>query len=222
MSIPVLHEDNHVLVVDKPANIPCQEDASGDPDMLTLLKADLKVRHDKPGNVFLGLVHRLDRPTSGVMVFAKTSKAASRLSEQVRQRLMSKYYTVVVEGAVAPSEGVFTDYLVKDGRTNRVRVCEATVADAKHAELTYEVLAHDKGVSLVRVNLVTGRSHQIRVQFASRNAPVWGDHRYGSGTGKQQLALHASSLSFDHPTTKERMMFEATLPERVPFGMLRS
>ena len=217
MTVPVLFEDNHLLVINKPVNVPCQEDASGDLDLLNLLKADLKERHAKPGNVFLGLVHRLDRPTSGVMVFAKTSKAASRLSDQVRRHVFDKRYLVVVEGRLPSSGGRLEDYLHKDSATNQVWVCSADDPGARDAALEYEILETGKQGTLVAVQLFTGRSHQIRVQFASRDCPVWGDHRYGSGSGGQQLALHASRLSLEHPTTKDALSFDAPFPERVPF-----
>lgn len=220
-AIEVLYEDNHVLVVVKPVNVPTQEDSSGDPDLLSLLKADLKVRHNKPGNVFLGLVHRLDRPVGGVMVFAKTSKAASRLSDQVRTHRLDKTYTAVVHGFVSPAEGRLRDYLLKDKRTNTVRTVSQNVDGAKEALLEYKVLDQQKGFSLIQVHLITGRSHQIRVQWAAQGHPLYGDQRYGQESAQpgQQIALWASELAFDHPTQKNRLSFHSSPPPLPPWNL---
>jgi len=211
--INILYEDNHLLVVEKPVNIPVQEDNSHDLDFLSILKVDLKRRYQKPGNVYLGLVHRLDRPVGGVMVFAKTSKAASRLSEQVRNHHFQKVYHAVVMGKLE-SCGHFEDYLLKDSRKNIVKVNR----QGKLAILDYELVSTKENMSLVKVYLKTGRSHQIRVQFSSRNHPLYGDQRYNkNATSGEQIALFASSLSFLHPITKERLTFTLDLPNRKPF-----
>ena len=208
----ILYEDNHVLVCIKPFNVPSQEDASGDEDMLTLLKAYLKEKYQKPGNVYLGLVHRLDRPAGGVMVFAKTSKAASRLSEQVRTGKLDKEYTLCCAKPPQPLSGTMEDYLVKDNAHNTVRTCAKNTPGAKIARLAYQTLkTRADGTALVQVSLFTGRSHQIRVQFASRGCPLLGDARYGAGG--QQLALWSTRLAFDHPTTKERLAFSSPPPK---------
>ena len=208
--INVIYEDNHLLVVEKKINIPTQADDSHDMDLLTLLKEDLKKRYHKPGNVYLGLVHRLDRPVGGVMVFAKTSKAASRLSEQVRNHQLEKTYHAVVHGDLA-SHGHFEDFLLKDSKTNMVVVNPK----GKHAILDYEVVAMKNSWSLVKIQLKTGRSHQIRVQFASRNHPLYGDQRYNKDAKPgQQIALFASRLSFYHPIHHEKLTFELPLPQR--------
>jgi len=211
----ILYEDNHVLVAVKPKGIPVQGDASGDPDLLSLLKEYIKEKYKKPGAVYLGLVHRLDRPVGGVMVFARTSKAAARLSEQVRTGLMGKDYLCVVQGA--PQSGTWRDFLVKDGRTNTSRVASPSDEGAKEAILTEEPVASRDGLTLCRVELKTGRSHQIRVQFSSRGFPLWGDARYNP-TAKpgQDIALFAWRLTFNHPTTKERLTF-SVLPEGRPW-----
>ncbi|WP_010273706.1 RluA family pseudouridine synthase [Paenibacillus senegalensis] len=223
-AIEVLYEDNHILVIVKPVNIPTQEDSSGDPDLLSLLKADLKIRHNKPGNVFLGLVHRLDRPVGGVMVFAKTSKAASRLSDQVRTRLLDKTYTAVVHGSVTPSQGRLKHYLLKDNRTNTVRAVSSHTSGAKEALLDYTLLDQREGLSLIKVNLITGRPHQIRVQWATQGHPLYGDQRYGQRLAKpgQQIALWASELAFDHPTQKTRLSFRSSPPQRAPWTLWAS
>ncbi|MBQ9941810.1 MAG: RluA family pseudouridine synthase [Christensenellaceae bacterium] len=213
MTPRILYEDNHLLVAVKPHMLPSQADSSGDEDMLTRLKAYVKEKYNKPGEVYLGLVHRLDRPTGGVMVFARTSKAAARLSQQIRTNQMQKTYLAVVNGR-PPKEGQLEDWLVKDVKTNTVRV--GTPAEGKHALLSYRVLEQQADKSLVEVQLHTGRSHQIRVQFASRGWPLLGDARYGKAEGRH-LALFAWKLELTHPTKKESMVFTA-LPGDEHFG----
>jgi 23S rRNA pseudouridine1911/1915/1917 synthase len=210
----VLFEDNHIIVVEKMVNIPSQADKTGDIDMLTIIKDYLKEKYNKPGNVYLGLVHRLDRPVGGVMVFAKTSKAAGRLSEQVRVKDFQKKYLVVVNGKLEKDKGTFEDYLLKNERANMSRVVDEKTKNAKLASLDYEVLKYNEEINLsvVKVNLHTGRHHQIRVQFSSRNHSIYGDQKYGGRGHGKQIALWAYSLSFLHPITKERMEFKV-LPE---------
>ncbi len=218
----VIYEDNHLLVVEKPVNIPVQADNSQDPDLLTILKDYLKEKYQKPGNVYLGLVHRLDRPVGGVMVFAKTSKAASRLSEQVRKNEINKTYTAVVCHKMEKEEDRFLDYMVKDSKTNTSKVVSKNAKDAKEARLNYRLLDYKNDLSLVEIYLETGRSHQIRVQFSSRNHPLWGDQRYNKNAKVgQQIALFASRLEFIHPTTKEKMVFQLVLPNTAPFNQFQ-
>ncbi|MEV2282409.1 RNA pseudouridine synthase [Paenibacillus larvae] len=218
-SIPVLFEDNHLLVVEKPVNMPTQEDSSRDPDLLSVLKADLKHRYGKPGNVYLGLIHRLDRPVGGVMVFAKTSKAASRISDAVRTRAFDKTYLAVVHGKPADPQGTLRHHLWKDTRTNTALVVRPGAEGAKEAILDYRVLGHAEGLSLVQVKLHTGRPHQIRVQLAAIGCPLYGDQRYGAGRNKpgQQLALWSALLAFSHPTLKEPLRFTAAPPDTYPW-----
>ena len=215
--INIIYEDNHLLVVEKPINVPVQADKSGDEDLLTMLKKYLKEKYNKPGDVYLGLVHRLDRPVGGVMVFAKTSKAASRLSKQVQKHEFKKIYMAVIEGKVSES-GTFKDKLKKDEKTNITRVSE----DGKEAELSYNLIGFVNNLSLVRISLKTGRSHQIRVQFASRKIPLYGDQKYNPNAVKDHIALFASKLEFKHPITKEVMSFELPLPERYPFTLFKA
>ena len=215
--INIIYEDNHLLVVEKPINVPVQGDKSGDEDLLTMLKKYLKEKYNKPGDVYLGLVHRLDRPVGGVMVFAKTSKAAKRLSKQVQKHEMKKIYMAVIEGKVSDS-GTFIDKLKKDEKTNITKVSD----DGKEAELSYDLIGFINNLSLVRISLKTGRSHQIRVQFASRKIPLYGDQKYNPNAVKDQIALFASKLEFKHPVTKEIMSFELPLPERYPFTLFKS
>lgn len=220
--IKILYEDNHLLVVEKPSNLPVMEDDSKDEDLLTLLKKDLKERYNKPGDVYLGLVHRLDRPVGGVMVFAKTSKAASRLSAQVSSHeLFQKEYHAVVTGTVKHSD-TLEDDLLKDHRTNTVKTVKKGTPGAKHAILDYEWIDTVDQLNLVKINLKTGRSHQIRVQFSSRNMALWGDQRYNrQSKAGQQIALWATKLTLIHPTTKEVMSFTSELPDRAPFKQFR-
>ena len=209
----VLHEDNHIIVVLKPQNIPSCEDVTEDRDMLTLVKEHIRQREGKTGNVYVGLVHRLDRPTGGVMVFAKSSKAASRLSEQMKTGDFEKRYFAVLVGSPKEKKATITDYLKKNPINNMVYVCPQTVEGAKFAELEYNVVEEKGGLSLAEVKLHTGRTHQIRVQMASRGTPVYGDMRYGGANAKKgKLALWATSLSFTHPVSKERMCFKIQPP----------
>lgn len=202
--INIIYEDNHLLIVEKPINIPVQADSSHDLDFLTILKAFIKKRDNKPGNVYLGLIHRLDRPVGGVMVFAKTSKCASRLSEQVRERILKKEYYAIVEGKLEKI-GELKDYLLKNSKNNTVYVDKK----GKEAILEYNLLEYKNGLSLVNINLKTGRSHQIRVQFSSRNHPLYGDQRYNKNAiPGQQIALFAHSLTLNHPITKEQLKFD--------------
>lgn len=205
MRLTVLYEDNHVIVVVKPVNVPVQADESGDPDLLTEVKQYIAEKYHKPGNVYLGLVHRLDRPVGGVMVFARTGKAASRLTESFRAHTTRKIYLAVAEGAF-PAE-TYRDYLLKDEKTRMVSAVSETVPGAKYAELDTFPLRMADGLTLTRVTLKTGRSHQIRVQHAARRHPLWGDNRYGNGKPGQQIALWAASLTFEHPTTHENLTF---------------
>ena len=217
--VAILHEDNSVLVVVKPQNIPSQADSSGDLDLLSLLKQYIKDKYDKPGNVYLGLVHRLDRPTGGVMVFAKNSKSAERLSKQIVDGEMSKNYLTTVLGAPKERKGTLVNYLKKNALTNTVYVATFGDHNAKRAELSYEILETQQDVSLIKVQLGTGRSHQIRVQFSAIGCPVFGDVRYGGDllAKGSNLALWAYRLEFNHPVSHERMVFVAYPPEAQPW-----
>ncbi len=214
--IIILHEDNHILVVLKPQNMPCCEDSSKDKDLLTLLKQMIKERDNKPGNVYLGLVHRLDRPTGGIMVYAKTSKAAERLSEQLRNGDFEKKYYAVLVGILPKKQQVLTNYLKKNPINNMVYVCGQTVEGAKFAELEYKVIEEKANLSMTEITLHTGRTHQIRVQTSNLGYPIYGDMRYGGENAvKGNLALFATSLSFTHPVTKERLVFKVEPPKHL-------
>ena len=219
--VNVIYEDNHLLVVLKPYGVPSQADESGDEDMLTLCKSYIGKKYNKPGNVYLGLVHRLDRPTSGVMVFARTSKAAARISKQIQSGAFEKTYLAVLTGALPQSEGTLWHYLTKDEKTHIAHVSDKPSPDAKKAGLEYTVLDSRDGLQLVRIKLLTGRFHQIRAQFAALGASVYGDMKYGARDIKAPLALFACDVSLDHPTTGERLCFSAS-PNFHPFTLFSS
>lgn len=214
--LKILYEDNHIIVVVKKAGIPVQEDKTGDLDMLTIIKAYLKEKYNKPGNVYLGLVHRLDRMVGGVMVFAKTSKAASRISEYIRQKNVKKRYLAIVNGKLPVSQEPIElkNYLVKNERLNMSKVVTKDTKGAKEAILEYKVLKNfmfnDKMYSLVDIDLHTGRHHQIRLQFSNIGHSLYGDIKYGQKINKvgQNLALFSYYLSFFHPTKDEYLEFK--------------
>ena len=215
--INIIYEDNHILVVEKKPNIPVCEDESKDLDLLTMLKQYIKEKYNKPGNVYLGLVHRLDRPTGGVMVFAKTSKAAARLSKEIQDKKFKKTYYAVVEGKPNKT-GRLEDKLLKDSKTNIVRVDK----NGKEAILDYELINYKENYSLVKIDLKTGRSHQIRVQFSSRNYPLYGDQKYNKNSKVGgQLALFAKKIEFIHPITLETLTFEIDLPNTKPWNLFK-
>ncbi len=209
---PVFHADNHLLVVYKPAGLLVQGDDSGDVCLLDLARGWVKQRYQKPGNVFLGLVHRLDRPVAGVMMFARTSKAAARLSAALRSRDTRKCYWAVLEGRPPAPAGVLADHIEREGRTSRIVL--GRTSNSREARLSYRVLATDSGRSLVAVELETGRRHQIRLQFAHCGCPIVGDVRYGAFAPMpaRQIALFSKELSVAHPTRKETLTFISPLP----------
>ena len=205
--INIVYEDNHVIVAVKPPNMLSQADKTKDADMLSQVKEYIKIKYNKPGNVYVGLVHRLDRPVGGLMVFARTSKAAARLSAQMREHEMGREYLCVTEGQVK-DKFTLINYLIQNERMNRVMVCDADERGAQEAILHGHCLARKNGTSLCSLRLETGRKHQIRVQMKEMGAPLWGDHRYGHGIPGQQIALWGYKLTFEHPTTKNIMTFQ--------------
>ncbi|MGN0776654.1 MAG: RluA family pseudouridine synthase [Candidatus Ventricola sp.] len=209
--IRIVYEDNHLLVVVKPPNMPTQADVSGDPDLHSTMKQYIAEKYNKPGAVYLGLVHRLDRPVGGLVVLARTSKAADRLSAQVREKTLARQYVAAVRGST-PGHMELNDWLLKDERTNTVRAVAAGTPGAKDARLVYEKAGEADGLSLIRVKLFTGRSHQIRVQTSHSGFPIWGDARYGAGKPGEQIALWGAHLGLVHPTKKEEMQFTAMPP----------
>lgn len=221
MNIPILFEDNHLLVVEKHVNIPVQEDSSKDKDLLTILKDDIKVRYKKPGDAFLGLVHRLDRPVGGVIAFAKTSKAASRLSNNMRLNKFDREYLAIVRGVPEENKGLLEHYLFKDTNKNKVHAVSKNHKQAKKAILEYEHINSNDGLSLLKVKLHTGRSHQIRVQLAESGMPLYGDQKYGQDVNRpgQQIALWAHTLEFPHTTTKELILSTSKPPNEYPWNL---
>lgn len=211
--LTVLYEDNHCLAVSKPARLLTMGDATGEPTLLDLAKDYVRERYAKPGAVFLGVVHRLDRPVSGVVLFARTSKAAARLSEQFRDRTVEKVYRAVVEGTPPEHEAVLQDWLWKDPGRNVTQVVREGTPGGQSAALVVRRLRASGGRSLVEVRPVTGRSHQIRVQLSHRGWPILGDGKYGSAVRLDSaIALHASSLTFAHPTKAEPVVVTAVEP----------
>ena len=207
-NINVIYEDNHLLIVEKPVNISVQQDNTNDKDLLTILKEYLRVKYNKPGNVYLGLVHRLDRPVGGIMIFAKTSKSASRLSEQIRKGTIEKWYLAVVNGKLEKKSDLLENYILKDEKKNITKIVSVDTPKAKYAKLEYQVLEYskEKNLSLVNIHLYTGRHHQIRLQFNNIGHTLYGDQRYGK-QDKKQIALWAYKIEFNHPITNERISF---------------
>lgn len=212
----VIYEDNSIIVVNKPQNVPSQEDATKDKDMLTMVKEYVKEKYNKPGNVFIGLVHRLDRPTGGVMVFARNSKSAARLSQQIKDGEFEKTYYAITKGVPNPERSRIVSYLKKDEKSNKVRIVPMLEEGAKRAELEYNVLEKKDGYALVKVNLFTGRGHQIRVQLSLIKCPIVGDQKYDESAIKSNLHLYAVELKLNHPISGEKMVFRVFPPEDKP------
>jgi len=212
--LKVLYEDNHCLAVDKPAGLLVQGDRTEDPTLVDAATLYLRERYDKRGRVFVGVVHRLDRPVSGVVLLARTSKAAARLSEQFRRGQVRKEYLALVETPPPEVAGHLEHHLLKESASNRSRVVPAGTAGSREARLSYRVRSRHPGGTLLEIVPETGRSHQIRVQLAASGAVIVGDVRYGSRHRLgSMLALHASRLEFEHPTRHERVAVEAALPD---------
>ncbi len=214
-NLNIIYEDNHIIVVEKPVNMLSQSDNTKDLDLQTALKMYIKEKYHKPGNVYIGLVHRLDRPTGGLMVFARTSKSASRLSEEIRNKSFKKSYLAVINGKTKEKD-TLEDYLEKQGNISII----STKEKGKYAKLDYELIAYKDNLSLVKVNLETGRNHQIRLQFKSRNMPLYGDNKYNNDKNKN-LGLYAYKLEFTHPTKKEKMVF-INYPTYSPFNKFKN
>ncbi len=218
--LPILYEDNHLLVVDKPAGLLSQADLGGDLDLLTLAREVIKQRDGKPGNVYLGLVHRLDRPVAGAMVLAKTSKAAGRLSRGFRERAARKIYLAVVRGLPEPPSAALTHSLVRD-RSRRLTRIAAGDEDGREARLEYRVIETRAGRSLVEVVLGTGLQHQIRSQLAAIGHPVEGDRKYGASEylagGPGAIALFSRELGFEHPVRRTPLLVVAPPPPHFPW-----
>lgn len=214
MDLKILYEDNHLIAVYKPAGILVQEDKTGDPSLLDQVKYYLKNKYHKPGNVFLGLVHRLDRPVAGVIIFGKTSKGAARLSEQFREHTVEKIYATVVNGTPPKKKDAIIHHLKKNEDKNQVTILDRPFEGSQHAELSYEVIKCGKQYSLLRVKLGTGRSHQIRAQLAAIGCPIVGDVKYGGPpTPDRELMLMSVSLEFETATGDDRKKVEVEVPK---------
>lgn len=220
-----LYEDNHLIVAVKPLNIPTQGDLSGDTSFFEYVKDYIKLKYNKSGNIFLGLVHRLDRPVAGIMVFAKTSKAASRLSESIRNRKFEKIYYAAVNGILSDKEGVLENYIIK--KTNKLgniaQIVFENTKNSKFAKLKYQIIKEDiiKNLSLAKIELETGRFHQIRAQFSNIGHAIYGDRKYGNYIKYDNipLGLFAKSLKFPHPVKDEIIFIEADLPNYKPWNI---
>lgn len=227
----VLYEDNHLLIVEKPVNMPVQADSSQDLDLLTSAKQYIKEKYNKPGDVFLGLVHRLDRPVGGAIVFARTSKAASRLADQLRLHKIERSYLAVSYSQMPKTSGQFEDYLYKNRQENKSFVVKKGDEEAKVAVLDYQILdlqedSHEnssekKYLNLIKVQLQTGRSHQIRLQLSHHDLPLWGDQKYAASLNKpgQQIALWAYKLALKHPTKDEIISVVSHPPAKFPWDL---
>lgn len=211
----VLYEDNHLLIVNKTSGVLVQGDSTGDVPLVEHCKRYIKEKHEKPGEVFLGVVHRLDRPVSGVVVFARTSKALERMNKLFRERETVKTYCALVRNKPKHQEASLVDWLVKDEKKNKTTAYSTERTGALQSELRYEVVAHSNSFWMLKVNPITGRPHQIRVQLASMGCPIAGDVKYGDEEPNEDgsIYLHARSLEFVHPVKKEKMKITAPFPE---------
>lgn len=210
----IIFEDNHILVINKRSSQIVHGDKTGDDSLVDMIKDYLREKYNKPGNVYCGVAHRLDRPVSGAIVFAKTEKALVRLNKAIHDRLFSKTYWAVVRNAPPKDEDLLTNYLLKDEGKNKSYITK-DITKGLRAELRYRLLAKSDFYNLLEVKLLTGRHHQIRVQLASIGCPIKGDLKYGFGRSNKvsSICLHARELSFEHPTTKENMTFIAPVPD---------
>lgn len=213
--LEILYEDNHLLIINKSAGVLVQGDATGDKPLVDLCKDYIKEKYQKPGEVFLGVVHRLDRPVSGVVVFARTSKALERMSELFRNKETKKTYWALVGQAPDKPEGTLIHWLVKDEKKNKTTAYKKEHPQGQKSELSYRHLQSKSGMHLLEVNPITGRPHQIRVQLASINCPIVGDVKYGFeiGNADNSICLHARQLQFIHPVKKEPLTIAASLPK---------
>jgi len=213
MLFSVLFEDNHLLVVDKPAHLPTMGVPEGEPSLLAEAKHYIKQKYKKPGNVYLGIVSRLDAPVTGAVVIARTSKAAARLTKQFRERNVRKCYWALLEKQPDPPEATLVDWLRKDERHRKMHISASSHPEAQEARLTYRTVRRATGAVLVEVELLTGRKHQIRLQLSHHGVPILGDRKYGSNRKfPNGIALHARSLTFEHPVLKTPVEIIAPLP----------
>lgn len=211
----IIYEDNHLLVVSKLSGDLVQADPNGTEGLEEQIKAYIKIRDQKPGAVFLGVVHRIDRPVSGVVLFAKSSKALRRMNEKIRDREVEKRYWAVVERTIHPSKGELTHHISRDPKQNKSRATLSPTPSSKEAKLRYEVICEGENYTLVEVELLTGRHHQIRAQLSAIGSPIKGDLKYGARRSNPDggISLHSRSMGFEHPVTKEPCKIVAPVPE---------
>ena len=211
----IIFEDNHLLVINKDAGVLVQGDKTGDTPLSDLAKAYVKEKYQKPGEVFMGVIHRIDRPVSGLVLMARTSKALERMNEQFKNREIEKKYLAVVRNRPAANAGNLVHWLIKNPETNVTKAYEKEVPNSMRSELNYKLIGELDGFYILEVNPITGRPHQIRVQLASMNCPIVGDNKYGypRGNKDKSICLHAHSVKFMHPVKKEEMQLFAALPQ---------
>ena len=211
----IIFEDNHLLVINKDAGVLVQGDKTGDTPLSDLAKAYVKEKYQKPGEVFMGVIHRIDRPVSGLVLMARTSKALERMNEQFKNREIEKKYLAVVRNRPPANAGNLVHWLIKNPETNVTKAYEKEVPNSMRSELNYKLIGELDGFYLLEVNPITGRPHQIRVQLASMNSQIVGDNKYGYPRGKKDksICLHAHSVKFMHPVKKEEMQLFAALPQ---------
>lgn len=211
----ILYEDNHLLIVNKQACQPVQADVSGDLALEDELKAFIKIRDKKPGAVFLGVVHRIDRPVSGIVLFAKTSKALTRLNQMIKERQIAKTYLAITENAPAVQEGKLHHFIERNPKKNKSYAYDNARPNSKEALLEYQTIAQSTNYYLLKINLITGRHHQIRCQLSKIGAPIKGDLKYGAARSNKDgsISLHAYSVEFIHPVSKKPIYLTAPLPK---------
>ena len=211
----IIFEDNHLLVINKDAGVLVQGDKTGDTPLSDLAKAYVKEKYQKPGEVFMGVIHRIDRPVSGLVLMARTSKALERMNEQFKNREIEKKYLAIVRNRPAANTGNLVHWLIKNPETNVTKAYEKEVPNSMRSELNYKLIGELDGFYILEVNPITGRPHQIRVQLASMNCPIVGDNKYGypRGNKDKSICLHAHSVKFMHPVKKEEMQLFAALPQ---------
>ncbi len=222
MKLDILYEDNHLIAINKPSGAITQGDKTGDTTITEYVSTYLKTTYQKPGNVYLGLIHRLDRPASGILLLAKTSKAAERLSSMMQQRMIRKYYYAVTGNCPSPEKGEIVSFLAKNERQNKSYPAAEGSKGAKRAVLEYQLKASSDNYFLLDIELMTGRHHQIRAQLAGIGCPIKGDLKYGAPRSNKDgsIHLHARALSFIHPVQKVPVVIEAKPPDEVVWNAL--
>lgn len=213
--IDIVYEDNHIIAVNKEPGVLVQADKTNDKCLLEMVKEFIKKRDNKQGNVFLGLAHRIDRPTSGLVLFAKTSKALTRLSNMFREKEIEKYYLALVDNVIEPTSGTLNNYLIRKPKFNKSFVCNKSVKGSKEAKLKYEYIKKGSTYYLVKIQLLTGRHHQIRAQFSNYDVHIKGDLKYGASRSNKDggISLHSYQMKFIHPVSQKSLTLTASVPK---------